>query len=108
MPGSRTVNTEPLPTSLVTITSPPIMRASLRVMARPKPVPPNRCAVVASAWLNSSKQSAQLLLRHPDAGVGNGNLDPASAIGGFAGPELDLALLGELTGIAQQVEQDLP
>src|SRR5260370_30344861 len=52
-PGSRTVNTEPLPGSLATVTSPPIMRASLRVMARPSPVPPKRCAVVASAWLNS-------------------------------------------------------
>jgi hypothetical protein len=37
--GSRTVKTEPLPGSLVTVTSPPIMRASLRVMARPRPVP---------------------------------------------------------------------
>src|SRR5258707_8268418 len=39
-PGRRTVNTEPLLGSLVTITSPPIMRASLREMARPSPVPP--------------------------------------------------------------------
>src|SRR5262249_19454756 len=39
-PGRRTVNTEPLPGSLVTVTSPPIMRASLRKMARPSPVPP--------------------------------------------------------------------
>jgi len=39
-PGSRTVNTEPLPGSLVTVTSPPIMRASLRESARPSPVPP--------------------------------------------------------------------
>ena len=37
--GSRTVKTEPLPGSLVTVTSPPIMRATLRVMARPRPVP---------------------------------------------------------------------
>src|SRR5262245_49684008 len=42
--GKRTVNTEPLPASLVTVTSPPIMRASLRVMARPSPVPPKFCA----------------------------------------------------------------
>jgi hypothetical protein len=35
--GSRAVNTEPLPGSLVTVTSPPIMRASLRLMARPRP-----------------------------------------------------------------------
>ena len=40
--GRRTVNTEPLPGSLVTVTSPPIRRASLREMARPSPVPPNR------------------------------------------------------------------
>jgi hypothetical protein len=39
-PGRRTVNTDPLPGSLATVTSPPIMRASLRVMARPRPVPP--------------------------------------------------------------------
>jgi hypothetical protein len=31
------------------------MRASLRVMARPRPVPPKRCAVEASAWLNSKR-----------------------------------------------------
>ena len=38
--GRRTVNTDPLPGSLVTVTSPPIMRASLRERARPSPVPP--------------------------------------------------------------------
>ena len=38
--GRRMVNTDPLLTSLVTVTSPPIMRQSLRVMARPNPVPP--------------------------------------------------------------------
>jgi hypothetical protein len=36
--GKRTVNIDPLPGSLVTVTSPPIMRASLREMARPRPV----------------------------------------------------------------------
>src|SRR5262249_23446879 len=41
-PGRRTVNTEALPGSLFSVTSPPIMRASLRVMARPRPVPPKR------------------------------------------------------------------
>src|SRR5262249_49135619 len=48
----------PLPGALVTVTSPPIMRASLRVMARPSPVPPKRWAVVASAWLNSANSLA--------------------------------------------------
>ena len=40
--GKWTVKTEPLPGSLVTVTSPPIVRASLRAMARPRPVPPKR------------------------------------------------------------------
>ena len=52
--GRRTVKVEPFRGSLATVTSPPIMRASLRVMVRPNPVPPKRCAVEASAWLNSS------------------------------------------------------
>src|SRR5262249_50987980 len=54
LPGKRTVKTEPLPGSLVTVTSPPIIRASLRVMARPRPVPPYCRAVEESAWVNSS------------------------------------------------------
>src|SRR5215472_12438614 len=40
--GKRMVNIDPLPGSLVTVKSPPIMRASLREMARPSPVPPKR------------------------------------------------------------------
>ncbi len=56
--GKRTVKTEPLPGSLVTVTSPPIMRASLRVMARPRPVPPYCRAVDESACVNSSKSLA--------------------------------------------------
>ena len=36
-PGRRTVKAEPLPGSLVTATSPPIMRASLRESARQVP-----------------------------------------------------------------------
>src|SRR5206468_3694825 len=57
-PGRRTVKTEPLPGSLATVTSPPIMRASLRVIASPRPVPPKFCAVEASAWANSSNSFA--------------------------------------------------
>src|SRR6516165_9018861 len=57
-PGRRTVKTEPLPGSLATVTSPPIMRASLRVMAKPSPVPPYCRAVEESAWVNSSNSLA--------------------------------------------------
>ena len=49
-PGRRAVKVEPLPGSLVTVTSPSIMRASHRVIASPRPVPPKRRAVEASAW----------------------------------------------------------
>src|SRR4029434_4704119 len=50
-----------------------------------------------------------LLLRcHADAGVGDGKLNPVAAVAHPARPQLDLALFGELAGIAQQVEQDLP
>src|SRR5260370_11232073 len=56
--GKRTVNIDPLPGSLVTVTSPPIMRPSLREMARPRPVPPNRRAVAPSAWRDSTHTSA--------------------------------------------------
>jgi hypothetical protein len=37
---TASVNTEPLPGPLATVTSPPIIRASLRESARPSPVPP--------------------------------------------------------------------
>ena len=77
-------------------------------MARPSPVPPKRCAVVASAWLNSCEQLRLLLRRHADAGIGDGKLDPAAAVADPARPQRDLALLGELAGIAQEIEQDLP
>jgi hypothetical protein len=40
--GRRSVNTEPLPGALTTVTSPPIMRASLRVIASPPRPVPNR------------------------------------------------------------------
>src|SRR5262245_57752454 len=56
--GRRTVKTEPLPGALATVTSPPIICASLRVIERPSPVPPKCLAVEASAWTNSSNTFA--------------------------------------------------
>ncbi len=106
--GRRTVNTEPLPGSLATVTSPPIMRASLRVMASPSPVPPKRCAVEASAWVNSSNSFACCSAVMPMPVSETAKLDAVAAIAHLARRKLDLALLGELAGIAQQVEQDLP
>src|SRR5947209_410131 len=106
--GSRTAKTEPLPSSLVTVTSPPIMRASLRVMASPSPVPPNFCAVEASAVAELLEQLRLLLRGHADAGVGDGELDEVAAIAHLACRKFDFARFGELAGIAEEIEQDLP
>jgi hypothetical protein len=46
------VNVEPLPDALTTVTSPRNMRASLRVIASPRPGLPKRCAVETSAWVH--------------------------------------------------------
>src|SRR5262249_15699679 len=105
--GRRTVKTEPLPGSLVTITPPPIMRASLRVMAKPSPVPPYCRAVEESAWVNSStawsaaRVSYQCRYRPRRSRSSRGHRNPFDA-------QPHLALLGEFAGIAQQIEQDLP
>ena len=44
-------------------------------MTSPRPVPPNRCAVEASACANSSNRRLLLLGGHADAGVGDRDLD---------------------------------
>ena len=54
----RSVNVEPRPGSLSTVTSPPIMRANRRVIARPSPVPPYRLLVAESACANASNSLA--------------------------------------------------
>src|SRR5262249_47769837 len=106
--GSRTVNTEPLPGPLATVTSPPIMRASLRVMASPRPVPPYFFAVDASAWENSWNNLASCSGVMADAGVGDREVDHVTPIADLARAQAHLAPLGELAGIAQQIEQNLP
>jgi hypothetical protein len=53
------------------------------------------------------EQLGLLLRGHPDAGIGHGDLDPVAAVDYLFDAQLNLALLGELAGIAQQIEQDL-
>jgi hypothetical protein len=96
-----------LPGSLSTVTSPPIMRASLRERARPSPVPPNFCAVVESAWLNSSNSFACCSDVMPMPVSETANSTKVAAIAHLACRKLDLARFGELAGIAEEVEQDL-
>src|SRR6516164_3855524 len=83
------------------------MRASLRVMARPRPVPPKRRAVAASAWWNSSNSFAccSAVMPMPVSTTASSiPLPPLTTLR----LQLDLTLFGELAGIAQQVEQYLP
>jgi len=47
-----TVNTEPTPAWLLTWMSPPIIRARLREISRPRPAPPIRLRKELSAWKN--------------------------------------------------------
>src|SRR5262249_18806614 len=54
------------------------------------------------------EQLCLLLRGHPDAGVGDGELDEVAALALFACRKLDLARFGELTRIAQQVQKYLP
>src|SRR5215470_13522762 len=51
------------------------------------------------------EQLGLLLRRHADAGVGDGELDKATAIAHLACRKLDLARFGELARIAQEIEQ---
>src|SRR5215813_13782369 len=83
-PGRRTVNTEPLPGSLATVTSPPIMRASLREMARAKACPAVAARGEGIGLGEILKQFCLLLRRHADAGIGNGKLDPVASVGHLA------------------------
>ena len=50
--GKSMVKALPRPASLVTLISPPIIWQNLRVIVRPRPVPPNCRVVEASAWVN--------------------------------------------------------
>src|SRR5262249_1148397 len=53
------------------------------------------------------EQFRLLLRRHPDAAIRNRKLDPLSSVGHLAHPQRDRALLRELAGIAQEIEQNL-
>ena len=56
--GRVSVNWLPWPTSLLTHSSPPIRRASCRLMVRPSPVPPNLRVVLLSPCWNGANSCA--------------------------------------------------
>ena len=77
--GSVMVKAVPLPGTLCTVTSPPIIWQKRRVMASPSPVPPNLRVVEASAWVKAWKSFSDLLGGHADAGVRHAKHDPVAA-----------------------------
>src|SRR5438552_573093 len=48
------------------------------------------------------KQLGLLLGRHADTSIHNGELEPAASVRHFLHPQSDVALLGELAGIAEE------
>ena len=74
--GRRTVNTEPLPSSLVTVTSPPIMRASLAGDGKAEPGAAVSARGQGICLREFLEQFRLLLHRHADAAVGDRKLDP--------------------------------
>ena len=72
-------------------------------------MPPYLLAVVEEACENSWNSFPHLLRRHANASVSNRELDPVAAVFlSLASSDRDSAFLGELIGVARQVEQGLP
>ena len=99
------VNVEPLPGVLSTVTSPPSMVQKCLVMASPRPVPPKRLVVEASAWLNAwnSRPSCSFVMPTPVSDTREA--DPGIALARHR--QGQRALARELVGVAQQIEQAL-
>ena len=78
-------------------------------MASPSPVPPKRRVVEASSWANSSKIRAVVLGGDADAGVGHleAHAQPPALLRERHQAEGHLAALGELDGVATEVDQHL-
>ena len=100
----------PWPGLLRTVISPPSISAIRLLIANPRPVPPKRRLAEPSTWENGSEQQAHLLLGHADARIGHVEYQLAVTLGIRVQPhhDLDAADLGELDGIADEVDQDLP
>jgi len=103
------VKVEPSPGVLSTVTSPPIIRANRRLIARPSPVPPYFRVVEASACENASNSLAicagviRCRVGHPE----DHRLD-AVLCRSRRRRQGDGAVVGELAGVGQQVEEHLP
>ncbi len=98
--------------------SPPSSRAISREIERPRPVPPYLREVVPSACWKASKIRYQLVVGDPHAGVDDGERDHALGLRSVvvaehltrwrrADRQRDVAVMGELERVREQVLEDL-
>ncbi len=97
---------EPSPSRLAsTVMSPPIMRASWREIARPRPEPPNLRVVATSAWVKTLKSFSVTSLLMPMPGSMTVDRDRALRRPAGAWPPMatsTLALRRELDGVGER------
>ena len=96
-----------MPSVLSPVSRPFINSVNSRLIASPRPVPPNRREMELSAWANFWNSRSECSGRHADAGVFDLDADERG-IGriGF-GAHLDLAVFSELDRVADQIDQNL-
>ena len=97
-------NVEPLPRLDSTQMRPPCISTICLAMASPRPVPPLALVLELSIWWNCSKTRFSSSCRYPWTGVGHGHGEVA--VRGRRG-DAHLARVGELDGVADEVEKHL-
>ena len=98
------MNTEPTPTWLRASREPSMICAYCRLMARPRPVLPG-CLAPALGLHEGLEDRVQFVLGDAGPGVFHLNLQVAVH---HVRPQRHRPLSGELDGVAQQVDEDLP
>jgi len=78
-------------------------------IARPRPVPPKRRVVDASAWMKLSKRRDLLCGVDADAGVGDleSHAERLAVLRFLSDTEDDFTTVGELHRVAKHVDEDL-
>ena len=96
----------PEPGSLSTQIRPFIICTRRDDIANPRPLPPCFRVVDASACTNASKIASLLLRRNSDARIGDREMEQRCQVARGLHPHLyaDLAALGELHGVAAQIQ----
>ena len=108
--GSSNQNVVPRRRSLSTPISPPISSTSCSEIASPRPVPPNLRVVELSAWVKGSNRRPRMSAGMPMPVSATSKRDAArrrSPARAASTRDRDVAALGELDRVADEVDQDL-